>query len=1432
MSSSSEDTNGAGRDVEKLPGETTPSQPASILKRTPSKAESILSREVLPLSERRGLLGRLSVIPEVTNPFSYGNGTKWWMTVIVSFAAITSSTGSSIFYPALSEVAQALHTTPTVANLSLALYMLAMAFTPMWWSALSEKHGRRTIYLLSFALFLVFSCISAVSVNIAMLLVFRVLSGGAAASVQSVGAGTVADIWEPKERGKAMGIFYLGPLCGPGLAPVIGGALTQGLHWRSTLWFLTIFGGVMLLLILLCLPETVRRSAPAPASDNKNDETKENLALVVFQKVFGPLSVLGLLRYPPIIVAVWTGAISFFTMFVLNVSIQASFEKAPYNFSTILVGLVYLAPTIGYAFSSILGGRWIDYIMAREARKANRYDDNGKLKFLPEDRMKENIWIALSLYPAALIWYGWVVEKGVHWAVGCVACIFFGLGVMLVMGAINTVLTEFTPKKSSSGVALANFLRNLLSFTGAVITQPLIDSIGTGWMCTMVALIAFVTGNAAIFALRTWGPQWRVMMDHKLNAKRFITPTTSTAMSFTRWGSTQDNPLWATVDTYTMKHTHPPSRPNSSILESTITTCSTSSLPPYALSAAQAKFLALHLRSARVTHALEIGTLGGYTALWLATLNPDVHVTTIEANAHHAAVARHNIAQAGPGVSSRIDVREGAALHVLPQLRAEVHSGTRPRFGFVFIDADKANNWAYFSAAMEMILPGGVICVDNVVREGGLVDAGSEDAMVKGFKFITFGQLNCQGKNVDFAFTMTPNPAQSDAQGCNEKQGRHATFHSYPQYLFPSQHNNLASDLEVPYAFTHYTASFYWTKADALNDVRWNIWVQPPCLGCILKGQVKAKTCDRMRRQNDTFGTIRSCTECSKEGLDDACIETIELRLDGGEGIGPAIRKAHIDTPDRGPKNGLAAIRARNQRLKRQCRTFIDQVVWVNSERRLRMNGQVIWKPINLHVGDTRAKMEVVDSFLWSEGNELSRSAFAPNPGRFKRKVELGRKKFEWVDIRDTMKTRVAQWEGLDTSFRASLPTPRSDQPLLRLPHELVKRNFRNTQRYVEREREHILPGLKNTANAALGSKHSPEQTIAELDAMISRMQTFKRKLERLNTEEEAIHEHTSKRIRHLQDLLEVELFSDVKYEQWSRTRLDRLMVDYLLRAGYSKTAESLAKAKQIEHLIDLETFTNCHRIAASVAHGETKEALAWINENRNTLKKLVQAPMQTTDLEFELRLQQFIELVRANRTIEAREHASKYLSPHAESRQERFMHASGLLAMPADTTAEPYRALFSRSRWIYLSNLFVETHHTLLALPTQPLLHVALSAGLSALKTPACHSKYNPASSSTARSAKMATNSSLCPICSMELNDLARNVPYAHHTTSSVEADPVVLPNARIYGRARLEDLQRKLAMANGGADSIQIGKEGDVVDPTTGEKFSWQDVKKVYIM
>lgn len=103
--------------------------------------------------------------------------------------------------------------------------------------------GRRSIYLISFVLFIVFAILSALAKSIVMLTFMRILCGGAAASVQAVGAGTISDIWKPIERGRAMGFFYLGPLCGPLFAPVIGGALAQKWHWRATMWFIAIYGG-------------------------------------------------------------------------------------------------------------------------------------------------------------------------------------------------------------------------------------------------------------------------------------------------------------------------------------------------------------------------------------------------------------------------------------------------------------------------------------------------------------------------------------------------------------------------------------------------------------------------------------------------------------------------------------------------------------------------------------------------------------------------------------------------------------------------------------------------------------------------------------------------------------------------------------------------------------------------------------------------------------------------------------------------------------------------------------------------------------------------------------------------------------------------------------------------------------------------------------
>jgi len=137
-----------------------------------------------------------------------------------------------------------------------------------------------------------------------------------------------------------------------------------------------------------------------------------------------------------------------------------------------------------------------------------------------------------------------------------------------------------------------------------------------------------------------------------------------------------------------------------------------------------------------------------------------------------------------------------------------------------------------------------------------------------------------------------------------------------------------------------------------------------------------------------------------------------------------------------------------------------------------------------------------------------------------------------------------------------------------------------------------------------LFDEQSPDQTLSTLDTMLSRMQGLKRKMQSLQEEEKKIQNQSRKRIQHLETLYKIPSLADVKYDQWSRVRLDRLLVDHMLRSGYSESAKQLASEREIEDLVDLGVFTQCQRVVESLRRGETKEALQWCGENKAALKK------------------------------------------------------------------------------------------------------------------------------------------------------------------------------------------------------------------------------------
>ncbi len=185
--------------------------------------------------------------------------------------------------------------------------------------------------------------------------------------------------------------------------------------------------------------------------------------------------------------------------------------------------------------------------------------------------------------------------------------------------------------------------------------------------------------------------------------------------------------VWSDVDDFFTQHL----LPSDDVLRATLEANVAEQLPPIAVTPPQGKLLHLLARASGARRILEIGTLGGYSTIWLArALKPGGHLITLEIDLHHADVARRNLARAG--LSDRVEIRIGRASDLLDAM----HGFVEP-FDFVFIDADKASSDVYFKKVLQLAHPGTVIIVDNVVRDGKVADAASDDEDIQGIRRMT-----------------------------------------------------------------------------------------------------------------------------------------------------------------------------------------------------------------------------------------------------------------------------------------------------------------------------------------------------------------------------------------------------------------------------------------------------------------------------------------------------------------------------------------------------------------------------------------------------------------------------------------------------------------------------------------------------------------------
>lgn len=201
---------------------------------------------------------------------------------------------------------------------------------------------------------------------------------------------------------------------------------------------------------------------------------------------------------------------------------------------------------------------------------------------------------------------------------------------------------------------------------------------------------------------------------------------------------------WSKVDDYFANLLLPDDSP----LDAALRDSSSAGLPDHNVAPNQGKLLHLLVRAHGARSILEIGALGGYSAIWMArALPPEGRLVSLEADTQHAAVAKANIARAG--LEDIVEIRVGPALDTLPKLEEE---GRGP-FDFFFIDADKPNNPEYFAWALRLSRPGSLIVADNVVRSGAVADGSSEDPNVQGVR--RFAEMLGEEPRVDATVIQT-----------------------------------------------------------------------------------------------------------------------------------------------------------------------------------------------------------------------------------------------------------------------------------------------------------------------------------------------------------------------------------------------------------------------------------------------------------------------------------------------------------------------------------------------------------------------------------------------------------------------------------------------------------------------------------------------------
>ncbi|KAF2016618.1 MFS general substrate transporter [Aaosphaeria arxii CBS 175.79] len=455
---------------------------------------------------------------------------KRFMTFILTFASLFSPISSTIYYPALSPLAEELHVTDSAINVTITTFMIFQGLAPAFIGAFSDAEGRRPAYLICFIVYIAADVGLALQGDYAALLVLRCVQSSGSSGTVALANAVVADFAMSFERGKWMGWANAGGLLGPTIGPVIGGLLTQYLGWRSIFWFLAIFAFVYLIPIVLFFPESCRAVV---GNGSRRPPSKWNQCLldpIITKRIASNPSTLSppipphRLRFPNPFKALllifskdaslllFSSAVMFAGFYAFMAIIPSQFESK-YGFNSLHIGLCYLPSGVGGTMAALIGGRLMDVNFQRHARKQGLdASDTRRIRTLttfPIEAARLEIAIPLIVLGSlAIVAFGWVMRYPTHLAGPLILLFVVGFCCTGAFTILMTLVVDIYPEKPATAVAASNMTRCWLGGGATAAVVPLVRRIGMGWAFTLCGGLWLALCPLLVLVVR-WGPEFR-----------------------------------------------------------------------------------------------------------------------------------------------------------------------------------------------------------------------------------------------------------------------------------------------------------------------------------------------------------------------------------------------------------------------------------------------------------------------------------------------------------------------------------------------------------------------------------------------------------------------------------------------------------------------------------------------------------------------------------------------------------------------------------------------------------------------------------------------------------------------------------------------------------------------------------------------------------